>query len=152
MDNLQNSMGKAGPKVGSFNCNGLGNKNKRSKVLNWLKKKKEDIIFLQETHSTLETESDWKRDWGGEIYFSHGSSNSTGVAILFKKNDHNIEVGDVRTICLGRVLLIEITYNSVKYCLVNNYSPNSDDQQFIENVFLETLGRSRDDHLIMGGD
>ena len=47
---------------------------------------------------------------------------------------------------------MEITQNKVKYCLVNIYSPNSDDQQFIENVFLETLGRNRDDYLIMAGD
>ena len=32
------------------------------------------------------------------------------------------------------------------------YSPNNDNHGFIENVFLETLGRSREDHLIMGGD
>ena len=49
-------------------------------------------------------------------------------------------------------LLIELTYNSVKYCLVNNYCPKNDNQEFIEIVFLETLGRSRDDYLIMAGD
>ena len=50
------------------------------------------------------------------------------------------------------MLLVEITYKNVNYCLVNNYSPNNDDQNFIENLFLETLGRSRDDYLIMAGD
>ena len=39
-----------------------------------------------------------------------------------------------------------------RYRLVNNYSSNNDDQEFIENVFLETLGRSRDDYLIVAGD
>ena len=84
--------------------------------------------------------------WEGEIYFSHGASNSTGVAILIKKNE-DIKVGNIRTICQGR----EITHKNVNYCLVNNYSPNNDDQQFIENIFLETH-RSRDDYLIMAGD
>ena len=45
-------------------------------------------------------------------------------------------------------MLIEITHNKVKYCLVNIYSPNSNDQQFIENVFFRNL----DDYLIMAGD
>ena len=112
MNYVESSMGKAGPKVGSFNCNGLGDKNKRNKVLNWLSK--EDIIFLQETHSTLESESDWKQKWDGEIFYSHGTSNSTGVAILIKRNEH-VEIDTVRTICQGRTLLIESTYNSVKY-------------------------------------
>ena len=40
----------------------------------------------------------------------------------------------------------------VKYCVVNIYSPNNDDYELIENLFLETLGRSREDHLIMGGE
>ena len=151
MDNSLSSKEIAGLKVGSMNCNGLGDKTKLSKVLTWLSKKTEDIIFLQETHSTLESEVKWKKTWEGGIYFSHGASNSTGVAILIRKNE-DIKVDNIRTICQGRVLLMEITYNTIKYCLVNNYSPNNDDKQFIENVFLETLGRSRDDHLIMAGD
>ena len=39
MDNKSGSMGIAGLKVGSLNCNGLGEKNKLQKVLTWLKKK-----------------------------------------------------------------------------------------------------------------
>ena len=71
-----------GPRIASFNSNGLGNAQKRKSVLTWLKSKPEDVIFVQETHSTPGTERDWKRDWGGEIFFNHGASNSTGVAIL----------------------------------------------------------------------
>ena len=52
-------------RVGSFNCNGLGSPSKREKVLNWLKKKAEDIILLQESHSTILSEESWKRTWGG---------------------------------------------------------------------------------------
>ena len=79
------NRGVAGPKVGSMNCNGLGDRNKRNKVLTWLKNKPENIILLQETHSTLELENEWKKMWDGEIYFSHGASNATGVVILIKK-------------------------------------------------------------------
>ena len=134
-----------------MNCNGLGDRNKRNKVLTWLKNKPENIILLQETHSTLELENEWKKMWDGEIYFSHGASNATGVVILIK-NKENITVNKVRNICQGRVLLLELTIEAVKYCVVNIYSPNNDNHGFIENVFLETLGRSREDHLIMGGD
>ena len=151
MDREENIKGRAGPKIGCMNCNGLGDKTKRNKVLTWLKGKPENIIFLQETHSTLELEDEWKKEWEGDIHFSHGASNSTGVAILIK-NKENITIDKARDICQGRVLLLEVTYNSVKYCLVNNYSPNKDDHEFIENLFLEALGRGREDHLIMAGD
>ena len=111
MDNTSGSMGIAGLKVGSLNCNGLGDQNKLQKVLTWLKEKQENIVFLQETHSTIELEDNWKKVLGGDqVYFSHGASNSTGVAILIKKNE-NIEVNEIRTICQGRVLLMEITHN-----------------------------------------
>ena len=74
-------------RVGSLNCNGLGGAEKREKVINWLKGKLESVICLQETHAVPETEHLWKKDWdGGNIYFSHGTSNSTGVAILIKKD------------------------------------------------------------------
>ena len=68
--------------VGSFNCNGMGNPKKRDLVLNWLKGKKEDIILLQETHSSAQTEAAWRTAWEGDIIFNHGSTNSTGTAIL----------------------------------------------------------------------
>ena len=51
-------------RVGCLNANGLGDKTKRNLVLNWLKNKNETIIFLQESHSTPETERLWKLDWG----------------------------------------------------------------------------------------
>ena len=51
-------QGEAGPKVESMNCNGLDDRNKRNKVLTSLKNKPENIILLQETHSTLELESE----------------------------------------------------------------------------------------------
>ena len=71
----------------TFNCNGLGNKSKRERVFTYLKDKlKHGFVFLQETHSVEKLEKEWKYQWGGDIYFSHGKSNSTGCAIAFSKN------------------------------------------------------------------
>ena len=79
-------------RVGCLNANGLGDKTKRNLVLNWLKNKNETIIFLQESHSTPETERLWKLDWGGDIVFNHGTFNSTGIAVLFNQSI----VGDIK--------------------------------------------------------
>ncbi len=70
--------------IGCYNCNGLGNSNKRELVLKWLEDKDDDIFFLQETHTTPEIEQAWKSAWDGSIFFNHESLNSTGVAVLFK--------------------------------------------------------------------
>ncbi len=37
-------LGMSGLRVGSFNCNGLGNVNKRELVLNWLKSKPDEVF------------------------------------------------------------------------------------------------------------
>ena len=45
MDNSVNNTGSMGLRVGSMNCNGLGDKNKRKKVLTWLNKKNKRFYF-----------------------------------------------------------------------------------------------------------
>ena len=105
-----------GLRVGSFNCNGLGNPNKREIVLKWLKEKPEDIILLQEVHTTGDTEDDWMRLWQGDILFNHGRSNSTGVTFLFKR-DTNVKICRHQVIVPSRTSLVEIEYESVKYCI-----------------------------------
>ena len=68
------------------------------------------------------------------------------------KNNEDINVNKIRIICQGRVLLVELTIEALKYCVVNIYSPNNGNHDFVENVFLETLGWSREDHILMIGN
>jgi len=53
----------------------LNNASKRMAIFNWLNKSKFDVILLQETHTCLELESAWNREWQGPVFLSHGSSN-----------------------------------------------------------------------------
>ena len=137
-------------KVGSMNCNGLGNTVKRKKVLNWLNNKEEEIFMLQETHTVSSLEKDWERIWGSRIYFNHGRSNALGTTILIKKHS-NIKVIKHQILVEGRLHYLEIDYDGNNYCLVNVYSPNKDDVEFLKTVFHDTLGRFRDDQIIYGG-
>ena len=43
-------------KIVSLNARGLADKNKRQQILRWLESKNSKVIFLQETHSTIDTE------------------------------------------------------------------------------------------------
>ena len=45
-----------------------------------------DYYFLKETHSTINCEKKWKDEFGGDLHFSHGLSNSCGVLIAFYGN------------------------------------------------------------------
>ena len=61
----------------SLNVRCLKDNSKRKQVFTWLHNINCGIYLLQETHSTLGMEPNWKDDWGNEnIYFAHGSSNS----------------------------------------------------------------------------
>lgn len=43
------------------------------------------VILLQETHCTRELENLWQAEWGGKVFYSHGTSSARGVATLVKK-------------------------------------------------------------------
>ena len=148
---LVNCGSMPGIGMGSMNCNGLRSKEKLEKVLTWLKNKEDSIFFIQESHCTSDFENTWEAIWDGPIYFSHGTSNATGVAILIKKNA-GIQVIRHKEVVQGRGHILEIEYDSVNLCLVNVYSPNNDDVDFLKNIFHEALGRNRNDYTIYGGD
>ena len=64
-----------------LNVRGIRSFERRKTILNWLNNQKADICFLQETYSTKELENQWRSQWSGELYFSHPSSCSRGLAI-----------------------------------------------------------------------
>ncbi len=83
------------------------------------------IVLLQETHNTLEIENKWKAEWGGEIWFSHGTSNTNGVATLFPKGS-DIVLRDKMVDLDGRLLVLQITLNNIDYTIINVYIPTTD--------------------------
>ena len=78
------------------NCNFVSNNvkeikasEKRLKLFENLKNNINDngFIFLQETHPLSNDELKWKDDFGGPLFFSHGKSNSCGVAIGYCRTE-----------------------------------------------------------------
>ena len=67
----------------SLNVRGIYNFRKRRAMFTWCRKQKA-VIFLQETHSTKNSESQWKKEWDSLISFSHGTSNARRVPVLLK--------------------------------------------------------------------
>lgn len=48
-------------KIGTLNLNGARDKVKRAAFFKLMDLKKLDIILVQETHSTVDNESDWRK-------------------------------------------------------------------------------------------
>jgi len=82
--NLNKAMSQL--KIGTLNLNGAREVRKRMMLYEFINQKSVDVMFIQETHSDQRNEVDWKREWGGQLFLSHKSSISGGVAILFSKN------------------------------------------------------------------
>ena len=110
------------------NVKGLQSSVKRVKMLEPFKNKigHRSILFVQETHSSIDTEKQWNDEFKGQLYFSHDKTNSCGVPIAFNcnvnvvvKNQFNDEYG---------ILILEMTTDDTKYLLVNVYKGSTEPQ------------------------
>ena len=111
------------------------------------------VLFYTQSDST--TEFSWQNQWRGEMYFSHGSSNSKGCITLIGENvDINIQNNTLDR--NGRYIITKCTIQDSVFYLINVYGPNLELEQVkcytsIVNELSE-LGVSESDAIIWGGD
>lgn len=125
--------------------------NKRRDVFWWLWQKTQNIFFLQETHSTKDTETMWKNEWGGQIIFSHGTSNARGVAIMIK-NNISMKINKIEIDTHGRYIFLDCEIDSLQILLVNLYAPNDDNPEYFEKIFRKIANEYETPNLVFGGD
>ena len=112
-----------------MNCRGLANVQKRKDVLQYLKTKQYSICCLQDTHFIPDFESSINEEWKSGNYFSHNSSSSRGVAILF--NDSvDVDVRKVKTDSGGNIVVLDLKINEFEITLASLYAPNTDSPAF----------------------
>ena len=117
----------------SINVRGIAEKIKRRAIFDYYRQRG-DIICIQETHSTKELENCWRNEWGGRILFSHGTSSSRGVCILFARGVY-CNITDVKCDTAGRYIICHIdTDPDNKFALCNLYAPNKDTPSFFEEI------------------
>ena len=144
-------------KIVTFNVRGLQQKTKIIQIFNYLKEKcDKGVCILQETHSDQNTFKQWQREWGQcKSFFNHGASNARGTAILFTSDDNfkilkNIDDGT------GRLQLMSVEHNNIKYLIGNIYNPNTEIEKvtFLKkfNEILASFPEIDEHHIIIGGD
>ena len=136
----------------SLNARGLNKSIKRRKLFRWLHIRKFNVIFLQETYSDASLENFWRAEWGGDIFFAHGSKHSRGVMVLFRPS-LSIEVTNVTADKNGRFIIVNTTVNEDELCLVNIYAPNDQNQQisFYQKI-TDSIRGHQTDKILIGGD
>ena len=139
----------------SLNCNGLNDDVKRNAVFSKLKRSAAGIYLLQETHSTLKIEQRWQHEWGNKaMYFSQGTSNSRGVAIIIT-NNYDANIVNIRRDTEGRILIVDLERRGTIYTIGNLYAPTRNferEQQNVFNEFATHLNCMKNEHTILGGD
>jgi exonuclease III len=146
-------MDKVDLNIFSLNANGLGEDTKRQAVFTKLKSKGKGIFLLTETHSCYEKQSKWESEWGNNnIIFSHGSTNSRGVAILFS-NGFEFEPVKQYSDNDGRYVIVDIKHHNHIYTIASIYAPTKDKETEQIRVFKSLTENSfSQENLIIGGD
>ena len=124
----------------SLNIRGINEAIKRRKLFRWLHNGKYDVIFLQETYSDKTIENVWRAEWGGNIFYSHGSKHSRGVMTLMRPT---VKVENISTTCdrNGRVVIVNLTIQDEEFCLANIYAPN--DQNLQADFYIQLTRKLR---------
>jgi len=137
--------------IRSYNVKGLKESDKRNEVFLWIKKSEPNILLLQETHSSKTKEFEWQNSWGSrDIFFSHGGTRAKGVCICFSNKTKYKLISQMKDRD-GRILILDIEINSIRYTIANIYAPNEDTPGFFENVFT-LLECFTNENVVLGGD
>ena len=145
----------------SLNVNGLRSADKRRTLFSLLHRDRWDVVLLQETHHTDDTEAQaWTQEgphglrpnWSGPSFWCHGSPTSRGVAIFLRP------AADIADITLrhqaedGRALSIDFFFAGGAFTAVRVCAPCMAAQR--AGCFTHTLLPSlqTDRQLLIGGD
>ena len=136
----------------SINVRGFNKSLKRRAVFRWLHQQNCSFVFLQETYSSKECENTWQAEWGGKVFFNHGTKHSKGTMVLFHpKLNFQIEKQIVGK--NGRYIILDGTFADNHIVLVNIYAPNDVNQQVSFFKELENrLQEYSEETIIIGGD
>ena len=148
-------MNKYDFSMGSLNVRGMNNTVKRRGIFEWAKKKKFDILMLQECYCSEENITEWSDEWGGTCLFAHGTKHSKGTMIIFKAG-FDVEIISHTSDTEGRYIIAKTLIQGESFTLVNVYAPNTmrDKQTFFSqlNAKLETENITVDDNILTAGD
>ena len=116
---------------------------KRRSIFYFLKDQNCEAYFLREMYSELSDETIWRSEWGGVIFFSHGSTHSKGVCILMNPS-LNCAFNNLQKDQNGRMLSVDLSLSGSKLSLCNIYlMSNTDTERLIVggdwNITLQSI-------------
>lgn len=115
------------------NAKGIKSSPKRLKLFEHFKVKLiKLIIFVQETHSSIQDEKQQFDDFQSKLFFSQGKTDSCRVAIGYYGNK-SFELKTKQHDTEDRILIIQSLTDDLEFTLINLYNANTEEEQL--NVF-----------------
>ena len=133
-----------------MNVRGLTDSIKRKDVFNWLKHKNYSIYCLQDIHVGDKNKIMFEKDWGSEVIISSKSSESRGVAILFRE-DLDYKIIEIEKDDFGNLILVKLQVYDLTFYLCVLYGPNHDCPEFYANLKIK-LAQKENIPIIICGD
>ena len=95
----------------------------------------------------------WAAEWGGKIFFLHGSSHSRAVCILL--NPHStFHLRRVEADTEGRFLIVKVTKDEEWFFITNVYAPTDyrDQDTFICPLSKQLISKTDTSKVVISGD
>ena len=94
----------------------------------------------------------WSAEWGGKLFFCHGSKHSKGTVIMFNPS-LDVEIIECTTSLKGLITRLEARIDDTKFIFVNIYAPNGLAQQMkVFEGLRSKLVKYANESIIVGGD
>ena len=115
---------------------------------------------MQGTHSTLKDEVNWIQEFKGQLFLSHGKSNSFGVLICYC-GSKNLKIRNKIADKDGQILILEFELDDQSFNLINLYNQNTESKQLavleklknmLSSMMLSTSNLTQDSQIIFAGD
>ena len=86
--------------------------------------------MLQETHSEENDYVKWKKEFNGDIFLNHGTTNSRGTLIALTKGFDYDKISYTSDND-GRIQILALIFDEKRYLIVNIYNENTEQKQVI---------------------
>ena len=112
-------------------------------------------LLLTWYHSTFNDENIWKNEFNVSVFYSHGASQSCGVAIAYFGNPNflvNKQIGNKN----GRILILDVSIDEIRYGLVYIYNANTEVEQVqvlsVLSELMKNINFSEEKRIVLAGD
>ena len=112
------------------NVKGIQSCGERLKLIQYFRGKvgSTGVLFLQKTHSNSKIKQKWEDEFKGQVFFSHGKTNSCGVLTAYLGTE-TFFVNKQETDKKGRILILDVSFNDSEYILINLYNTSTEKEE-----------------------